>query len=50
MLLKADVEGCQVSQRPYQGTWEAANMKPWRTELNEDNNSESDSEMEDNEM
>lgn len=23
----ADVERCQVSQKPYQGTWEAANMK-----------------------
>lgn len=27
----ADIEGCQISQRPYTGTWEAANMKPWRT-------------------
>lgn len=25
-----DVEGCQISQRPYTGTWEAAKMKPWR--------------------
>jgi len=28
----ADIEGCQISQRPYQGTWEAAKMKPWRKE------------------
>jgi len=27
----ADIEGCQISQRPYRGTWEAANMKPWRS-------------------
>jgi len=26
----ADVEGCQISQKPYQGIWEANNMKPWR--------------------
>lgn len=24
----ADVEGCQMSQTPYQGTWEASNMRP----------------------
>jgi len=28
----ADVEGFQLSQRPYQGVWESANMKPWRKE------------------
>lgn len=26
----SDVEGFQLSQRPYQGVWEGANMKPWR--------------------
>ena len=30
----ADVEGCQISQKPYKGTWEAANMKPWRNGRN----------------
>ncbi|XP_076660976.1 uncharacterized protein LOC143364587 [Halictus rubicundus] len=25
-----DVEGFQLSQTPYRGTWEAANMRPWR--------------------
>ena len=25
----ADVEGFQNSQRPYQGVWEPANMRPW---------------------
>lgn len=24
-----DVEGFQLTQTPYQGTWEAANMRPW---------------------
>lgn len=24
-----DVEGFQLSQKPYKGTWEAANMRPW---------------------
>jgi len=28
----ADVEGLQLSQRPYLGVWESANMKPWRRE------------------
>lgn len=31
----ADVERCQISQRPYQGIWEAVNMKPWRREPND---------------
>lgn len=42
-----DLEGCQISQRPYQGTWEAANMKPWRDKSSEEILSESDSESED---
>ncbi|XP_076660149.1 uncharacterized protein LOC143363456 [Halictus rubicundus] len=25
-----DVEGFQLSQTPYRGTWEAANIRPWR--------------------
>ena len=25
-----DVENFQVTQRPYQGVWEAVNMRPWR--------------------
>ena len=24
-----DIEGFQISQRPYVGMWEAANMRPW---------------------
>jgi len=27
----ADIEGHQASQRPYQGVWEPANMRPWRS-------------------
>lgn len=45
-----DIEGCQISQKPYQGTWEASNMKPWRkaepNERNDFQSSESDSEQE----
>lgn len=44
----ADVEGHQISQRPYQGTWEASNMKLWRkperNEQDEKTDSDSDSE------
>ena len=25
-----DVENFQVTQKPYMGTWEASNMRPWR--------------------
>lgn len=25
----ADVDGFQVTQKPYQGVWEPANMRPW---------------------
>ena len=25
----ADLEGFQLSQKPYQGVWEPANMRPW---------------------
>ena len=28
-----DVENFQVTQKPYIGTWEACNMKPWYHEL-----------------
>jgi len=44
----ADVEGCQVSQRPYQGTWEASKMKPWRDKTIEYDVSDSDSELNSN--
>lgn len=27
----ADVKGFQGSQKPYQGVWEPANMRPWRS-------------------
>lgn len=30
-----DIEGLQLSQRPYKGTWETANLKPWREKNNE---------------
>ena len=33
----ADIEGCQVSQRPYQGTWGVDNMKPWRKVVGKNN-------------
>lgn len=46
----ADIEGCQISQRPYKGTWEASNMKPWRSvkqdERSDFQNSDLDSEQE----
>lgn len=43
-----DVEGCQISQRPYKGTWEAAKMKPWRLTNVEDRDEEkSESESDD---
>ena len=28
----ADIKGFQNTQRPYQGVWELANMKPWVTD------------------
>ena len=27
-----DIENFQVTQRPYIGTWEACNIRPWRTD------------------
>ena len=33
----ADIEECQVSQRPYQGTWGVDNMKPWRKIVGKNN-------------
>lgn len=38
-----DIEGCQISRRPYQGTWEAANMKPWLKDCNPIGSQEIDS-------
>lgn len=34
----ADVEGFQLTQKPYQGVWEPANMRPWlkKNECKED--------------
>lgn len=36
-----DVEECQISQRPYQETWEANNMKPWREKPKSSDSAES---------
>ncbi|XP_036145206.1 uncharacterized protein LOC105831336 isoform X1 [Monomorium pharaonis] len=39
----ADVDGHQVTQRPYQGVWEPANMRPWkRTDSETNHESEED--------
>lgn len=35
-LLK-DIAGFQVSQKPYHGVWEAANLRPWHRGLQSDN-------------
>lgn len=47
----ADVEGFQISQRPYVGTWQTANMKPWRrvSERGERDDTDSNSESENEE-
>lgn len=29
--LVADIDGFQVTQKPYKGVWEVANMRPWRS-------------------
>jgi len=34
-----------VSQKPYQGTWEASKMKPWRDKIIEYDVSGSDSKL-----
>ena len=35
-LLK-DIAGFQVSQKPYHGVWEAANLRPWHKGMQSDN-------------
>lgn len=38
----ADVDGHQVTQKPYQGVWEPANMRPWVRSRSEANGDELD--------
>jgi len=30
-----DIDGFQLTQTPYRGTWEAANIRPWKLRSNE---------------